>query len=206
MILRNIYEEDLWKYARDPDGVLLQDYEKVEFGFYLNLFCRTYGVSRSGTYDHLRTVRIWIDVLHLDPEILEKVGIKRARPIRKLVSIDGRTGEVTLPPPEVIDKLPPGSTDLDRVRNKVMETLVEPAEPLTNSDVTKSFTVDVGAAPELFFFEDENGAIWCDYCYNEEMWSKIIVHDATMADMPHRLREIIHGKFRSERYDNGISK
>jgi hypothetical protein len=200
--LWEIREEGLWEYARDEDNVLLRDYNSPRFEYYIRLFCTRYSVSRSGTFDHLKTIAVWVKALNRPVEqLFETVGVKEAKPIRQIIDYDGRRGMVMHPPPGVVEQLPPGETDIDRVNAKVDEVFIQPEIPLTKTDVRKSFTIDVGIKEETAFVENENGSISFYFESGDNKWSGIIIQGELFKNLPDDVRRCLRRKLRIAAYD-----
>lgn len=191
--LYQINEEKLWEYAEDEDGVMLRDYKGGgSFETYLGWFCTRHGVSRSSVQQHLKTVRTWA-VLGRSVDQLMDIGIRRAGPIQKIVNIDGRSGEIKLPPEEVIQQLPlplipledREEEALERINRKIDEILFDPPEPLTNQDVRKAFTIDIDEdAEEVYFFEDADGNIWYTWETGDNMGDGVLISGEITEHLP----------------------
>ena len=204
LALREIRDDALWHYAVDHDGVMLGDYEKPHWEGYLGLFCDKYGISRSGVFDHLNIVDTWV-ALGLPAEIVadDHVGVTRAKYVREMgVRLDGRTGELTLPPQEVIDRLPgePDEDPIIRIQKKIQETYFEPAEPLRPADLRKSFEVDAGGGPDIDCFESGNGDIWVTWSIGEEHWDGVLIPKENYEKIPESLREHVNSKLKIRTY------
>jgi hypothetical protein len=124
-------------------------------------------------------------------ELLD-IGIRRANYVRGLIDMDGRTGEVKLPPPTA---LPPGDgNEIERVNEKIDEVLVHPQVPLTNKDVRKAFTIDVDPeASEIYFFESTDG-IWYSFEDGSDMSDGILIHNEIMDALPAKVRAKVFRK------------
>ncbi len=207
LALTEIRDDGLWMYAIDEDGVMLQDYERPRFKEdYMYLFCRRNNISMSSTYDHLGTIAI---MRHLGwtNEKISDVGVRRLKHVRKLIDIDGRSGEVKLPPPEVIEKLPPGDTIEERVNAKIEEVFIDPPEQLSPADALRSIVVDTGIAPDVNVFEAGNGDIWLTFDHCDEMWDGILIPAANYRELSDGARGWLDKKLKVteyERRDSGI--
>lgn len=200
--LWTIRELELWHYARDEDDVLLRDYQTPRFEHYIRLFCNRYSVSRSGTFDHLRTIAVWTKALNRPvEELFEKVGVKEAKPIRQVIDYDGRRDMVMMPSPEVVAQLPPGETDVDRVNAKVDEVFIQPEIPLTKADVRKSFSIDTGLKEETAFVEDGSSNIVFHYESIDNKWSGVIIRGNVFSHLPDDVRQCLRRKLRIAAYD-----
>lgn len=208
VILWSIREDNLWQFHTDDDGVYLMDKPGVEFGDYLRSFCTQYGLSRSGTYEHLRTVRVWTDVLGFSMEQMIESGVKRSKSIRALVDIDGRTGEITIAPDPVIEQLPPGDTPLDRIRKKVAEVLIEPPVRLPPVEVRRALITDVGLKDEKTFHERANGAVIAVYTGpdTENPWRGVIIPAEVAVTIHPKVKAHIFNRLQVVAYDPGNQK
>lgn len=201
MAIWEIRNDGLWLYATDPDGTMYQDYKKPRFkDDYLYHFGKRVGRSVSSIYEHLGTIDSW-QALGLPMDELYEVGVKRARPVQILAPIDGRTGELRLPSPEVLDTLPgdPGDDPIERVRMKVEETLIHPPEPLAPSDVRKAFRVDTRIEPDVSIWETLEDGLWAQW---GPMWDGRIISEPTWTHMPPGLREYVLVKLHAQEYGN----
>ncbi|NIR13944.1 MAG: hypothetical protein GWN86_08315, partial [Desulfobacterales bacterium] len=82
---------------------MLRDYDGGgSFEVYLGWFCTKFGISRSSTQSYLKTTRLWDAVLGRDMGELLDIGVRRANYVRGLIDMDGRTGEVKLPPQNIL--------------------------------------------------------------------------------------------------------
>lgn len=190
--LSRIRDEKLWMYARDEDGVMFQDMRKPTWEKYLAIFTRRQGLSRSGVYGHLKTVQLW-SLLSLPEEALHEIGVQAAAPVKLLVNVDGRTGELKLPPPEIIKGLPgdPNDPPIERVRRKVEEVLLLPAVPLRPADVSKALTVDVGSSPDIEIFETGKGDVFATYTRGDTYWDGVLIAADAIRKIPGSLRDYV---------------
>ncbi len=191
--LYQINKDRLWEYAKDEDGVMLRDYDGGgSFEVYLGWFCTKFGISRSSTQSYLKTTRLWDAVLGRDMGELLDIGVRRANYVRGLIDMDGRTGEVKLPPQNI---LPSGDDDvIDRVNEKIDEILIHPAVPLTNKDVRKAFTIDIDPeASEIYFFESADG-IWYSFEDGDDMSDGVIIGNEILDALPPKVRTKIFRK------------
>ncbi len=204
--LATIRDENLWIYARDEDDVLLMDYKNARFkDDYLYHFCRRNGISISSIYEHLGTLEI-MHYLGWTNDKIANVGVKELKPVQALVRIDGRNEEIKLPPPEVIEKLPPGDTPVERIAKKVEEVFVDPPEPLSPSDRRKAMIVDTGVAPDTQFFESGSGDVWYTFDHNETHWDGILIPAEIYIEINNEAREYLVKKLKIQEYtrrDNG---
>lgn len=196
LALYAIREEGLWHYAVDDNGIMFGNYETPKFEYYLRHFCQETGVARSTVYRHLETVSVWDRVLGRGQDELISIGIRRAAAITALIRLDARSGEVTLPPADVLESLP-GNDPIEKINKKIDEVLVLPEIPLRTGDIIKSFTVDTGLAPEINFFEAESGEIWATYSFSGDYWDGPIIN----ITMPPLLKEHIMKKLGVRRHE-----
>jgi len=199
--LWEIRENALWYYARDQDDVLFGDRERPRWESYLSYFCEQNRISRSGTFDHLRTVAVWNELGRSVKQLVEEVGVKRAKPIRQLVTVDGRSGEINWPSEETLERLPPGDTPQERINAKIDEVLVEPEIPLTPSDIRKSFKIDASGRTELYYKEEESEGIICVLETPDGIWSGTIVPDKNWRKLPEEVKEDLERKLRIIPYE-----
>jgi hypothetical protein len=207
LLLREIRDGGLWHFAVDEDGVMLGDYEKPHWETYLNIFCNRYGISRSGAFDHLNIVDTWV-ALGMPAESVadDHVGVTRAKYIRQMgVRLDNRTGELSLPPPDIINRLPgkPDDPPEVRIQRKIDEVYFQPEIPLRPSDLRKSFEVDAGGGPDYDCFESGGGDIWVAWSEGEQSWDGILIPKANYSEMPLSLREYIGNKLKIRKYKGG---
>jgi len=203
--LYEINSESLWHFGKDDDGVRFGDYRNPRFEDYLRHFCRKKGISRSSAQDHIGTVRTWVLALERKTEELQDVGVKRAAPIKEIVKVDGRTGEISLPRPEILEKLPPAPTPIEQVQKKIDEVLIEPKIPLTPNDVRESFTIDIGKTnkPSIRFSETGRGDIWGSYDGGEDVfWDGIVILAGTLSGMSEEMKEAIFKRLRVLKYES----
>jgi hypothetical protein len=198
----------LWTYARDHDGVQYGDRAKPIFEDYLYQFCFENGISRSGTLDHIKTIRVWVEALHLDPNLLLEAGVKRSRSIRNLATIDGRSGDIRLAKPEILENVFPGSTMqpqeeiLKSVADYALEKLIHPAQPLSREDVVKAFTVDLGME-KYTYLETETG-IECVYEGDGESWRGVVIDFKHLKELKvpkNVIENLIHTRLKAVRTD-----
>lgn len=198
--LIEIRDNNLWVYARDEDDVLLLDYKNARFKEdYLYLFCRRTGISQSTIYEDIGTVRV-MHYLGWSNDQIAEVGVKELKPVQSLIRIDGRSKAVVLPPPEVVEKLPPGDTVEERIIKKVEEVFVDPPEPLSPSDRRKAMVVDTGLAPDVQFFESGSGDVWYTYDHNETHWDGILISAEIYAEINDEAREYLVKKLKIQEY------
>lgn len=189
LALTEIRDEKLWHYAVDEDEVMLGDYTKPRFKEdYLRLFCRRNNISMSGTYGHLGTVET-AHYLGITNDTIRDVGVRELSPVKRLVRIDGRSGEIKLPPPEVIERLPPGDTVRERIKAKVEEVFVNPPEKLSPSDALKAIVVDTGIDPDIHVFEAGDGDVWLTYEQGEYLWEGVVIPAEVYAKVTGEARE-----------------
>jgi len=193
LALHTIRDKHLWAYAKDESGIRFGDYNHPSFGDYLYHFCRARGISRSSIYNHLGTVDTWKKLGRKEEELIE-IGLRKAAPVRKLYRVDGRTGEIKMPPREVLRALPPGKTPEERINAKIQEVFIDPPEPLSPTDIRKSFTVDIGTS-EFNFFRHGDGGIWLEYDGGEEFWTGEVVSAKALGEMPQAAADRIFGRF-----------
>lgn len=203
LALDRIREEKLWHFAVDDDGVMLGDYAKPRFKEdYLRLFCARNGISVSSAYDHLDTITS-CHLIGWDDDTIRQVGVREARPLKNLVRVDGRSGEVKTPPQEVIETLPPGETDMDRIRAKADEVFVHPEVPLTPADALRAVIVDTGMAPEVNIFEAGDGDVWLTFSHNNHNWDGVLIPEENYSGMSNQAREWLNKRLKIEEYSRG---
>jgi hypothetical protein len=198
--LWEIREDALWHYARDQDGVLFGDREKPKWENYLSYFCEHNRISRSGTFDHLRTVALWNELGRPVKQLVEEIGVKRARPIRQLVTVDGRSGRVNWPSEETLERLPPGDTPKDQINAMIDEILVQPEVPLTPSDIRKSFKIDASGQTELYYKQESEGIV-CVLETQDDIWSGPVIPDRNWRKLPAEVREDLERRLKIIPYE-----
>lgn len=203
LALDEIRKENLWVYAVDEDGVMLMDYKKPRFKEdYLYLFCRRHGIGKSSTYKWLGIV----DILHhlgITDEEIKKIGVREADPVQNLISIDGRSGEVKIAKPEVIEKLPPGDTPEERIAAKVREVYIDPPEPLSPADAFKAIVSDTGSGPSIAVWEVGDGDVWLSYEIDGDLWDGVLIPKGNYRSMSEAAREWLNKKLKIQEYGTG---
>jgi hypothetical protein len=182
LVIKQIQDEALWHFAVDTDGVRFMDYENPTFEAYLKHFCEDAGIPRSTLQYHLHTVRIF-DALEIPRHLLQEAGVRRAAPVRNLVPYDGRRGTIDDLPDEVLERLPPGDTQKERLKQAVIEILVSPEIPLQPQDVRKAFRIDFAGKEEGGFIEVQDGLLF-RWESESEIWSGILISGETLDSMP----------------------
>lgn len=212
--LWHIRESNLWEYARDDDDVRLKDKEHGSWSEYLRLLVRRKNISRSGLYDHLGTVDVWVKALKREIDELDQLpSMSVAGYIKEVIDYDGRSKEVRLPPPEVIERLPPPASDvvgkdpeeviISRVNALVDEAFIQPAVPLTKTDIRKMLRTDVGGDPDIQFFESGKGEVWGQIEGNGTVWDGVVIPAEQYAGIPEALRKHIAKKLNILPYEKG---
>lgn len=193
--LQRIRDQGVWHYAKDADGVMLGDYKKPRWEDYIRSFCDRHGVGRSTTFAALNVVDTW-NALGLPRKTLEEVGLEKAKEIRHLVKYDGRSRQLKLPPPEVLEKLPPGKDPVDQIREKVKEVLIDPPEPLTHHDVRDAFSIDTGVGEDVYVWVTEGNRVRYTYEGDSHLADGVLIGRKEWEGLDEKFREWLNRRLK----------